>query len=551
MFSPAARAQSGVSPEAAPEAPEATSPQINPTGPQTEVTPVQPPPATVPATADVPVPAGANGEATNETANGEATAPARLRAASVTYEGATITANGTPENPVHFSSAAGLVTAQTVVLDTQTQQLAARGDVQFERERTVTRQVLRPGRLSSRSNLQTVRETAFGQNLNYNFRTGQGTLDNAKLRLATFSLTTDNLIINGQKYTASNVVLRPGGLSEAEEKIYGTPPFSLHARTVTAFPIERRGQMRQRVSVSGAGLYFKGTRILPVPSYSFSPGGGGGGGDNRITPGVSLNSADGFLVTTRFNFPINKTEPSQLSANADIGLSARVGLRGGVGLSSTNDVGRFTLNFRRSDVVSTQLTNRIELDRKPEFSYFSPAFLTFNVGKTRAGLAFDGSLGDFTERFIGGDRSTSSTRARARLVFSTRLQPGPGAFARAFSAYSSYGSGGNYRNTGVELGYDGRLLKRLDGQVSLRLTSLSGQTPFRFDRVEIRRELRATVDYALSPRYIVPLDLRYDLQRGTLRDATFGILRSYKTFAYGVTFQTARRDLRLEVRQGF
>ena len=546
VFSSGARAQSGVSPEAAPAAPEATSPQINPAGPQTEVTPVQPAPATPPETDAN----STDASATEASATG-ANARPRLEAENVSYDGITATASGTPAKPVKFSSAAGLITAQQVTLNIQTQQLAASGDVQFERERTVARKALRAGRLNSRSNLQTVRETAFGQNLDYNFRTGQGTLDNAKLRLATFSLTTGNLVINGQKYTASNVVLRPGGLSEAEEKIYGTPPFSLHARTVTAFPIERRGQMRQRVRVSGAGLYFKGTRILPVPSYSFSPGGGDNNGDGRITPGVSLNSADRFLVTTRFNFPINKTEPSKLSANADVGLSARVGLRGGVGLSSTNDVGRFTLNFRRSDVVSTQLTNRIELDRKPELSYYSPALLTFNVGKQRAGLAFDGSLGDFTERFIGGNRSASSTRARARLVLSTRLQPGPGAFARAFSAYSSYGSGGNYRNTGVELGYDGQLLRRLNGQVSLRLTSLSGQTPFRFDRVEIRRELRATVDYALSPRYIVPLDLRYDLQRGSLRDATFGLLRSYKTFAYGVTFQTARRDLRLEVREGF
>ena len=133
----------------------------------------------------------------------------------------------------------------------------------------------------------------------------------------------------------------------------------------------------------------------------------------------------------------------------------------------------------------------------------------------------------------------------------TRLQPGPGGFARLFSAYSSYGNGGTYRNNGVELGYDGRFFNRLDGQISVRLTDVKGDTPFRFDRVEIRRELRATVDYQLSPRYIIPLDLRFDLQQGRFRDETFGILRSYKNFAYGVTYQTARRDLRLEIREGF
>ena len=40
-------------------------------------------------------------------------------------------------------------------------------------------------------------------------------------------------------------------------------------------------------------------------------------------------------------------------------------------------------------------------------------------------------------------------------------------------------------------------------------------------------------------------------KRSRFRDQTFGVLRSYKTFAYGVTYQTARRDLRLEIRRGF
>ena len=303
--------------------------------------------------------------------------------------------------------------------------------------------------------------------------------------------------------------------------------------------------------VSGAGLYFKSTRILPVPSYSFNTGFSSQNSEQRLTPGVSLNSADRFLLTTEFQLPLDKTDPEKLSARADIGLSARVGLRGGAGLTSTTNLGRFALDFRRSDVVSSQLTNRIELDRKPEFTYRSPAFATFNLGRERAGLAFDASLGDFTERFIGDDRSTSSTRARARLVFSTRLRAGYGPFLRLFAATSSYGAGGSYRNTGLEIGYDGRLLNRFRGQITLRATDVNGSTPFRFDRVEIRRELRATVDYQLNPRYILPFDLRYDLQQGRFRDATFGVLRSYKNFAYGVVYQTARRDLRLEVREGF
>ena len=537
-----ARAQTGVSPEAAPAAPEATAPQLSPTGPQTEVTPVNPPAVVTPE---------ATAPSETEAAPNATPAPSHLTAASVTYQGATIIASGTPQQPVKFQSAAGLIIAQEVRLDTQTQQLQASGSVQFERERQVARKELRPRRLPTVSREETVRETAFGNNLNYNFVTGEGTLDNAKLKLATLTISTESLTINGKSYVARNVLLRPGGLTDEEIKIYGTPPFNLRAREITATPVERNGQQRQRITLRGGGLYFKSTRILPVPSYSFYAGGQRDESANRITPGISLNSADRLLITTKFLFPINKLNPDRLSAVADVGFSARVGFRGGAGLTSNVPAGRFALNLRKNDVVSSQLTNRIELDRKPELTYQSPAFLPFNLGKQRAGFAFDGSLGDFAERLIGSDTRVSDTRARGRLVLTTRLEPGPGAFARLFSAYSSYGKGGTYRNNGVELGYDGQLLPRLRGQVSLRLTDVKGDTPFRFDRVEIRRELRATADYQLSPRYIIPLDLRYDLQQGRFRDETFGILRSYKTFAYGVTYQTSRRDLRLEIRQGF
>ena len=562
-FSGVARAQIGVSPEAAPAAPEVSDPLINSIEPQRGTTPAivgseSAPDEKMSATSDAKtnsqtmldeIAPPTTGDATAATAP-ESPTPARLKAASVTYQGTIIIASGTPENPVSFQSAAGLVVAQNVRLDTQTQQLQASGSVQFERERVVQRKELRPRRLAPTFKTETFRETAFGNNLVYDFKTGQGTLDSAKLQLPTLTITVGALEINGKSYRARDVVLRPGGLTEEELKIYGTPPFNLRAREITIAPIERNGVELQRATLRGGGLYFKKTRILPVPNYSFYPGGGTNDGP-RIIPGISFNSGDQVLVTTNFEFPLNKLNPEQLTATTDIGYSARVGFRGGVSLTSSVPAGQFALNLRKNDVISTQLTNRIQLDRRPEFVYRSPSFFEFNLGKQRAGFAFDASLGDFTENLLGDSRRVSSTRSQGRLVFTTRLQPGPGAFVRLFSSYAKYGAGGSYSSNGIELGYAGQLLNRLRGQVSIRQTDLNGQTPFRFDQIEIARELRATVNYQLSPRYIIPVDLRYDLQRNRFRDQTFGILRSYKTFAYGVTYQTARKDLRLEIQQGF
>ena len=543
LFARAADAQVGVSPEAAPVAPE-TPPTEIPTESAEEpfVDEAIPP--------ETPTDPGAF-----------AANPSRLQAARVAYEGAVVIAQGTEAEPVRFQSSAGQLQAREVRLDTLNRTLQAHGEVRLERTVTLARRTLRAGNLPETRQSQEFVEVAYGQDLNFDFKTGIGQLDNARLVLSRADLSASKLQIEKGTYTARGVILRPGGLTEAERKIYGTPPLNLRAREAQVSPGSAPGQ--QQVRVSGAGLYFKNTRILPVPSYVFRPGGPGGeAGAPRLTPKISFNSADRIFVATRLSVPLAKAAPERLSAFADIGLSQRVGLRGGVGLESQLPVGEFNLALRRSDVVETQLTNRIELDREPELRFQSPAFGTFALpGKRRAGFNFEGIYGRYNERFIGSGDQIRSDKVGARLVFTTRLQPISGGFFRAFSSYANYGNprrnaqgvrfDSTYRVNGFEIGYDGALLPRVNGQVSLRLSEENGQTPFRFDDVEIRRELRTTFDIELSPRFLLPVDLRYDLDERRFRDTTFGLLRSYKTFAYGVEFQTARRDLRLEVRQAF
>ena len=462
-------------------------------------------------------------------------------------------AQGDAQTPVVFRSGLGRLQALEVRLDTNEKTVRATGDVQLERESVVSRRELRSPQLPTLSRRERVTETVFGQNLNFNFKTQTGSLDNGVLQTAQVDFRAERLEINGQRYIARQAVIRPGGLSPEELRIYGTPPLSLRAGTISV----RRdaGTNRTSISARGAGLYFKSTRILPLPSAILRYGVGGNNSAFRITPRIGYNSTDGVLVAGRFGVPLAR-DPQALSLSADLGLSQRVGFRGGFVLSSTQPWGDLSLAAKRLDVVQTQLTNQLQLDRKPELTYQSPAFATFGLGNGgRAGFSLDAGYGLFTERSRNPDNPiapVSSDRAQARLVFSTRLNPQPGPFLRAFASTSRYSRAKTHYNaTGVEFGYGGQIFDRVSGEVSLRLTQLSGQTPFRFDLVEIPRELRTTFDVAVTPRYVLPFDFRYDLDQSKVRDATFGILRSYKVFAYGLVYQTARKDLRLEVRSGF
>lgn len=491
-----------------------------------------------------------------------------LTAENVTYDNGVISAQGTVEKPVIYRSGGVTVTAQKVLIDTTAQTLTASGTVIVTREVPSKRKLLRPSRLPSGYTKGIATETLRGDHFFYDYGKQQGKLDNVDIILADFNISASELIVNGQKYTAKNVILRPGGLTPEELKIYGTPPLNLRAKELTIDMSKTApsgmSDKAQDASVSqeplisahGAGLYFRNTKILPVPNYVLQRAASGGNRDEKafnITPRVSGGSVDGLLLTTQLQYAFNREKPESLLAVADLGISLRQGFRGGVGLNSKNRFGSFNLNAHINDIVTTQIDNRVRLDRLPEVNYRAPKIGLFNLpGDRKAGLILGASWGHYRETNIDNDHTVESGRAQLYAKFTTRLANTRGLYLEISARRAQYSNfAQNFNTLGYEVGYFDNITKYLDGQFSYSDTNVSGVTPFVFDNVEIRRELRATFDILLTPRFIIPIDLRYDMDLHKFRDKSFGILRNYKTFAYGLTYNTAHRELSLEFRQGF
>jgi len=491
-----------------------------------------------------------------------------LTADNVTYANGVISAEGTPEKPVVYRSGNVTVTAQKVLLDTTVQTLTATGTVIVTRTLPGKRPILRPNRLMRDYADEMQSETLSGDHFFYDYGKQKGSLDNVNILLPDFNISASELTVNGQIYTAKDVVVRPGGLTNEELKIYGTPPLSLHARLLTIDNSKTAPtgttDKAQDASVShqpsltaqSAGLYFRNTKILPVPNYVLQQTALGGNRDQKafsITPQISVGSVDGMLLTTQLQYAFNRNNPGSLLAVADLGLSLRQGFRGGLGLNSNNKLGSFNVNAHINDIVTTQIDNRVSLDRLPEFNYRAPKIGLFNLpGGRKAGLILGFSAGRYREKNIDNDNEVESGRTQFYAKFTTRLRNPRGFYAEISASrakYSNYAQ--DYDTLGYEVGYYDNITKYIDGQFSFSHTNVSGATPFVFDNVEIRTELRGTFDILLSPRYILPIDLRYDLDENEFRDKSFGILRNYKTFAYGLTYNTAHRQLSLEFRQGF
>ncbi|RYG73960.1 hypothetical protein EON80_02840, partial [bacterium] len=217
-----------VPPEKTPteEAPGEVAPTETPADPTPPVAPgieVNPSPGVEPARAvnsgrDLPAPAAQ---------------PSQLFATQISYNGGVIIAEGTAESPVRFVTNAGELKALRIQLDTINQVVEASGEVRLERQTEIQRRELRARSLGRRRNTETVRETLVGQNLHYDFKNSVGKLDSAEVQLASLSISAGSLLINGKRYSATNVVLRPGALSPAERKIYGTPPLSIRAKSIS------------------------------------------------------------------------------------------------------------------------------------------------------------------------------------------------------------------------------------------------------------------------------------------------------------------------------
>lgn len=588
----------------------------------------------------------------------------RVRAGHISKLGSVITVEGEDGRPVIIEigelEAGGVrIQARRVVADLGARTLRASGEVRLERARLITRRpyafdrsvrrdgtgrIVIPGSpggpsLTPRTSPafsghissgegsvgRTERgpgheeyftEVLVGRELAYDNQARSGSLDGAMLQLGTFDISAASIVLEGDTYQARDVTLRPSGLSEREKKIYGTPPFSLRARQAgVRFEDGQDGQRGGRLWIRQAGLYYRNTRLLPIPRALLAPlsrvriGGPVGIGlpSNgppllRIVPTFSLNSTDRILLGARISAGLRGPHPSNLAGaavepgtpnsknsgagalldassaslgagsgragraraaalggstsvvNLDLGISGRLGFRGGISLENRSRLGLLSLQARRADLISTQLTNKLEVDRSPELSFDSALLPVLSLGAGRGVGAFaSASGGRFSERAVrSGLPRVESSRLSGTVGLSTRLDDRDGLYADIFATRTRYGlSDSSYSNTGFELGYLGQVLPQVRGLFLLRRVSLDGSTPFRFDVVEIPRELRATFDIEATPRFLIPIDLRYDLGRKTLRDRSVGVLRNYKTFAYGVVYQSARRDLRLELRSSF
>jgi lipopolysaccharide export system protein LptA len=382
-----------------------------------------------------------------------------------------------------------------------------------------------------------------GAALRYDLDQRRGTLDNAQIVVEQLNFRGEQIQVQMQdKHFSMTSVMVTACARE-------NPHFSLRARMIDV-------TLEDEASVRGVSLFWGKRKLFTLPRVNFLMPGASKEPRRRrsLMPTPSFNKNDGLLLRTGYTLPLIEEKPGSkqgLFANVDLGYSTQRGFRGGPSLvyrttfasPTKNEKTGFSiaLKAKEKDGVEDHFNSRLLVDRRPELEVRAQPF---TVVSKRLILDAVAAVGDYDE-FPSG---MSSSRKYFALNLDTRA---PGAtspfYGRLFAEKRDYDNS-DMRVLGLEVGVQGMIPRRAKGRISYVTTNIHGVTPFEFDQILIPHELRAEVDVRLDRNWMFPLDLRYDLDRNEFRDKRIGILRTLDCIGYGVSYDSARKEIKLEVR---
>jgi len=311
-----------------------------------------------------------------------------------------------------------------------------------------------------------------------------------------------------------------------------TPEYSLTARRIEYYPAANR------FKIKGAAVKLYGVRIPLVPSFSFTVGGKEKEAPPLI-PVPSYSSRDKLFLPYRFNF-------SGPQADLQSSLTLKLTQRRGIRAHSQNI---YTgANWQAEGMVSqtedyyAELGDHLIVDRRPQLQYtkFSAA------PDQERGWAGSVTLANLIED-LKEDDDDPSPRPTVReqslqlgLRYDWSSSPADAGDREWYSLagrQSFYSTGDDYRDLALTAGASRRISKNLKGSLSLTHHITGGRTPFLYDRVEVRTELRSDIHLRMSPKWSVRADGRYDVGSGKLYDYEVELRRRAHALTWALRYR--------------
>lgn len=279
-------------------------------------------------------------------------------------------------------------------------------------------------------------------------------------------------------------------------------------------------------------------RIITIPFYKVSVK---RETERRSSPIPKIGYSKTYGLYLQSNYPL-LSMGSNTPGNINLIYSFRQGPAGGIRIEKNSSHQYWSLAASRKEEVVDKLVSDLTLSRLPELNY---QINSIRLGKSPLTLNSQISLGKFTEypyRF-------SDFRIFAQIALSLPIVKTKDTYlyGELLARKSWYNKGGPYQVIDPSLQLDSQLTKKIALNISYNSQHFKGKTPFQFDNVDLKREIRPELTFISSPKWQYTIFARYDLDAKRLPDWGCKVNRTMHCLKYTLGWGQRKKQVEIGV----
>jgi lipopolysaccharide export system protein LptA len=365
-----------------------------------------------------------------------------------------------------------------------------------------------------------------GDELRGNLRTGEFHARNARTvmvapladREVTVFAQSDSIDVTGR-----NAELRRARVTTCEQE---HPHYALLVRRAEVIPA------RDRLTIYGGAIELYGLRVPVIPKFNKSLGQSDDrGAFDLALPGRSAVDGWYYPLDRRFSDP-----EAPLQARMSVRLTQNSLITGRLLTDYTRGPLHTWATVVRHSSRADDITGRLLYDALPE------AGVRFSRGIGPSTLSAQISGGYYRERDLRTEQRAAASAATVSLGWDWR-RPLPGRDAAVWAGVGTRGSlysgGDSYRTIDLHVGASRPLWSDATGRLEFLHHFIGGHTPFEFDDIDLKTEVRGELSTPLFGPLGVTLGGRYDLERPALRDYDVGLHYRRHCLTWSISYNGA------------
>lgn len=307
-----------------------------------------------------------------------------------------------------------------------------------------------------------------------------------------------------------------------------TPDYRIEAETITIIP-------QESLLAEDVNFYIKNKRIFHLPRYRVNMEPGRSSSVASFLPRPSYKAHNGFGFKAKMEYPLSQ----RTEAFFNYAWYTKIGFKPDIGVRYYAPYGEWKIHYSKEE--SRLNDESVWIKKRPELIFTSRPY-HFGARPIYARAQLD--WGDWKEGATSGSHSGYSLllatdplrlSERAELTLAT-------GYWKDFYGYGDMDRSNFYY--GARLDYDAG---RTQWWTGAQINRLSGETPYRFDRLDLEQPAFVGFKYKVDRLNALGAEYTWDLVNGDLKHADYTWYRDMHSLAGTLTYRAKDDEWRLDV----